>query len=419
MNVMDQMTKTSMNNNPSNIRIIDVWDKNFFEELEKIKELLPVYNYIAMDTEFPGIVEVPRARTDDYEYQLVKINVDDLKLIQLGITLFNRNGQTPPGPCCWQFNFKYDVDNDKSLETSINVLRQAGINFDLHKTNGIDHITFAEYFLTSGMVFNEDTTWICFQGNQDFGYMYRVLANSPIPDSEEGFLEDIKEYFPNLYDIKFMKHEFEDLRGGLNRLGDMLSLDRIGQQHQAGSDSWLTGLSFFKLIHAYLPGKDIVADYNNVLYGLGISVNDEQYLDNYTSKTEQLEREAREYQDMNEEYLHPEQYAQYPNYYPMPGHEMEYPNENMVHGYNYPNPLMHPAPQVSRMGYNTSMSPNLMFATNPNMHPGYVMSPNQMEYTQEGDPQMNMPHPMQYHQMQMNRANQNNMEEYPPNHFYH
>ena len=30
--------------------------------------------------------------TDDYEYQLVKINVDELKLIQLGITLFDDKG---------------------------------------------------------------------------------------------------------------------------------------------------------------------------------------------------------------------------------------------------------------------------------------------------------------------------------------
>lgn len=81
---------------------------------------------------------------------------------------------------------------------------------------------FAEYFLNSGLVFSPDITWICFQGNQDFGYMYRILANTPIPDSEDGFLDDVKIYFPNLYDIKFMKHEFEELRGGLSRLGDSL-----------------------------------------------------------------------------------------------------------------------------------------------------------------------------------------------------
>jgi CCR4-NOT transcription complex subunit 7/8 len=101
MNAMEQMQENlataTMNNMPSQMRIVDVWDSNFFEELEKIKELLPIYSYVAMDTEFPGVVEVPRSRTDDYEYQLTKVNVDQLKIIQLGITLFDKFGQTPPG----------------------------------------------------------------------------------------------------------------------------------------------------------------------------------------------------------------------------------------------------------------------------------------------------------------------------------
>lgn len=81
---------------PMHLRIVDVWDHNFLIALEEIKNLLPVYNHIAMDTEFPGVVEVPRKRTDDYQYQLVKVNVDELKMIQLGITLFDSNGNIPP-----------------------------------------------------------------------------------------------------------------------------------------------------------------------------------------------------------------------------------------------------------------------------------------------------------------------------------
>lgn len=390
---------------PLQSRIIDVWEDNFFEELEKIKELLPVYNFIAMDTEFPGIVEVPRTRTEDYEYQLVKINVDELKLIQLGITLFDKFGVPPPGPCCWQFNFRYDVDTDKSVKSSINVLREAGIKFDLHKSIGIDHALFSEYFMSSGMICNPDTTWICFQGNQDFGYMYRVIANTPIPDSEDGFLDDLKCYFPNLYDIKYMKHEFEDLRGGLSRLGDLLNLDRIGQQHQAGSDSWLTGLAFFKLKDSFLHGKNIPANYNNVLYGLGISENDEQYLDNYTSKTDQLEREAREYQEMNDDYMHHDPYQHYPSYY-IGGQGMEYGSDNMGSAYaSYPGHLLHPSPHMPHM-YSNSMSPNMH-------HPAYGMSPNHMEYHHEGE---NMT--MHYMPHQMYRGPNQNMDEYPGNGFY-
>jgi CCR4-NOT transcription complex subunit 7/8 len=269
-------------------------------------------------------------------------------------------------------------------------LKLAGINFEKHKTHGLDPQLFSEYLLTSGLVLSDAVTWICFQGNQDFGYIYRILANTPIPDSEDGFLDDIKCYFPNLYDIKYMKHEFEELRGGLSRLGDMLGLDRIGQQHQAGSDSWLTGLAYFKLLETYLQSKDIPTEYNNILYGMGVSENDEQYLDNYTSKTEQLEREAREYQSMGDEYVQHDNYH-YSNYYhPMAGHEMNNysgdNNNNMGHTYSYSNNhLIHPSPHMpNHMGYGNNVSP---------MNPvGYGVSPNHMEYIQEDGQPMNSMH---------------------------
>lgn len=57
--------------------IIDVWEENFEEELWKIMKLTEKYNVIAMDTEFPGINNVPKGRINekDFEYQLIKENV--------------------------------------------------------------------------------------------------------------------------------------------------------------------------------------------------------------------------------------------------------------------------------------------------------------------------------------------------------
>lgn len=40
---------------------------------------------------------------------MVKVNVDNLKLIQVGITLSDPNGAVPLGVCSWQFNLYYDV----------------------------------------------------------------------------------------------------------------------------------------------------------------------------------------------------------------------------------------------------------------------------------------------------------------------
>lgn len=173
--------------------------------------------------------------------------------------------------------------------------------------------------------------------------MYRVLSNTPLPDSEDGFLEDTKMYYPTLYDLKYMIEEIDELKGGLSRLADHLGLDRYGQSHQAGSDSWVTGLCYFELLKTYLVGKDLYSLYNNILFGLGKSKNEEYYLDQYTNKTEQLEREAREYQPFEENYMGNEQfYGHNPYYQAMSPNPMDYQDgNNMVHYNGYNNGMVH------------------------------------------------------------------------------
>ena len=39
----------------------------------------------------------------------------------------------------------------------------------------------------------------------------------------------------------------EGLKGGLNKLAEDLEVERIGPEHQAGSDSLLTQATFFKM----------------------------------------------------------------------------------------------------------------------------------------------------------------------------
>jgi CCR4-NOT transcription complex subunit 7/8 len=92
------------------IEIRDVWASNLDEEMEKIRDSLEKYHYIAMDTEFPGVVARPLGDVADMQYQTLRCNVDMLKLIQLGITLTDENGNFVENGCtCWQFNFKFSL----------------------------------------------------------------------------------------------------------------------------------------------------------------------------------------------------------------------------------------------------------------------------------------------------------------------
>lgn len=72
--------------------ICEVWASNLEEEMRKIREIVLSYSYIAMDTEFPGVVVRPIGEfrsSIDYQYQLLRCNVDLLKIIQLGLTFTN------------------------------------------------------------------------------------------------------------------------------------------------------------------------------------------------------------------------------------------------------------------------------------------------------------------------------------------
>jgi CCR4-NOT transcription complex subunit 7/8 len=111
--------------------IRDVWRHNLEEEFILIRKIVNKYCYVAMDTEFPGnyfhpntiislfnlvhfkgVVARPIGEfrsTADYQYQLLRCNVDLLKIIQLGLTFMDEQGNTAPEFSTWQFNFKFSL----------------------------------------------------------------------------------------------------------------------------------------------------------------------------------------------------------------------------------------------------------------------------------------------------------------------
>jgi len=249
----------------------------------------------------------------DYHYQCLRTNVDLLKVIQIGLTLFNEDGDTPPArpvstesvemggagggrrgnqgvlPCSWQFNFQFSLKDDMYNETSIASLVSAGIDFAAMDRDGIDPTEFAALLIPSGMVCFENIHWISFHGGYDFGYLTKLLHCKPLPSDEVEFDQIMKLYFPSTYDVKhLMKHAIKlhnaglltpndpgsaevlqkfEHKSGLEHIAEALKVKRVGAAHQAGSDSLLTGRVFFQMREKIFNGE-ILDEHIGKVWGL-------------------------------------------------------------------------------------------------------------------------------------------------------
>uniref|UniRef100_A0A2I3GTC9 poly(A)-specific ribonuclease n=1 Tax=Nomascus leucogenys TaxID=61853 RepID=A0A2I3GTC9_NOMLE len=200
-------------------RICEVWACNLDEEMKKIRQVIRKYHYVAMDTEFPGVI-----------YQPLRCNVDLLKIIQLGLTFMNEQGEYPPGTSTSQLNFKFNLTEDMHEE-------------------GIETQYFAE-LMTSGVLLCEGVKWLSFHNSYDFGYLIKILTNSNLPEEELDFFEILRLFFPVIYLMKSCK-------GG----------GRIGR---AGTDrTTASGMAFSEMREMFFQDHIDDAKYCGHLHGLG------------------------------------------------------------------------------------------------------------------------------------------------------
>ena len=246
----------------------------------------------------------------DYHYQCLRCNVDCLKVIQLGISLFDENGESPPAniaeipgmsaysnnlkscPTSWQFNFKFSLEEDMYSDTSIQFLQEAGLDLKRFESEGVDPMKFGSRLISSGLVHFDDVWWISFHSGYDFAYVVKLMNRNQLPEDETEYRKLLKIYFPGIYDIKFMvQHAVRTQtvndqplspeatnilnaltgKGGLQPLAEELHVKRVGPAHSAGSDALLTGKVFWEVRQKIFGGTIDPAKYLGQVWGLNIA----------------------------------------------------------------------------------------------------------------------------------------------------
>lgn len=80
----------------------------------------------------------------------------------------------------------------------------------------------------------------------DFGYLLKYLTGNALPRTQDEYFNDLRMYFVNFYDCKEVMREL-NVGGGLAKVASNLDIDRIGTNHQGGSDAHLTSEVWFQL----------------------------------------------------------------------------------------------------------------------------------------------------------------------------
>ncbi|GMH07053.1 hypothetical protein Nepgr_008893 [Nepenthes gracilis] len=259
----------------SKFEIRDVWAHNLKDVFTIITEIVDVYPYVAVHSVSPGVGTCPVAifkNSADYNYEAFKGNVNNSKLIQLGLSFFNEEGTLPTDEngkfLIWQFNFRgFDVAKDVYTIGRIELPKQSGIDYKNNDKMGIDLSRFGELLMPSGIVLNDEVRWVAFHSAYDFGYLLKVLTGKSLPDSQEKFLELANVFFPVVYDIRHLMKFCDGAHDGLNKLAEPLGMEMIDTCHQAGKRSLLACRAFMKLKDKFFNGSP--EQYAGALYGLG------------------------------------------------------------------------------------------------------------------------------------------------------
>ncbi|KAG6483033.1 hypothetical protein ZIOFF_059673 [Zingiber officinale] len=243
----------------SRVEVRSVWAHNLDEEFALIRSAVPFHPFVALDTEYPGVVVASKnpycTLTLPQRYELIRANVEALRIVQVGLTLSDAAGNLPcaiysDGTCVryvWEFNFRdFDISRDRFAPSSVELLKANGIDFQKNQIWGIDSCRFAHHLATSGLLsfgHFSPVSWVTFQGAYDFAFLVKMLTcDCKLPKTVREFLHLVHFFFgKRVFDVKHLCKHCPGLYGGLERVASTVRVERaVGSRQQSGSDSLLT-----------------------------------------------------------------------------------------------------------------------------------------------------------------------------------
>ena len=222
----------SNNNAYMKYMVKDVVKSNFYKEFSNIKELATKYNVVSINVESAGTLGRPIGKFKgkrDYVYQTIRVNVDLFNIFKIGISLCDQFGNKPEGVIStWQLHCQVDPETEivpseflefldaasTIPETSASELKHTGINLK----------ELAVVLTDSGLLMNNNITWISHSGGYDFAYLLRLVTDKPLPQSRELFLSELNKIFINYYDLDLINQRLNYQIFMLSGLKDELFL---------------------------------------------------------------------------------------------------------------------------------------------------------------------------------------------------
>ncbi|KAJ4752367.1 hypothetical protein LUZ62_086772 [Rhynchospora pubera] len=251
------------------ISVRSVWSSNVECEFHLISKAVKEgkYNQATLDTEFVLAMNMkntsekhPRFASPEERYHNIRMKTDNGIIRQLGLTLSADDGSV----LIWEFNFVPD------LFVPLYSLEEIEEYFRTTQLEPIDPIYFSNLLRTSGLVYNNNITWIMFHSAYDLAFFIKLATFwSPLPDALVDFSSLVRTYLGEIIlDVKYIIKFTHNLHGGLEEVATALGIERVvGHAHQAGSDSLLTWHTYKRMKDIHFP-LDGGVRHAGILYGI-------------------------------------------------------------------------------------------------------------------------------------------------------